>query len=92
MTEDETLSASIVRYVGLGESSIPGHHPERIASESELARVEQVIAELDRSRPDASATDLFRWARHEVDGLSAAPSLFPDAREALVSLLSFTWR
>ncbi|GAA1923504.1 hypothetical protein GCM10009775_14840 [Microbacterium aoyamense] len=92
MTLDDTLSEAIVRYVGQDESSIPGRHPDRVASESTRAHVEQVIAELDAIRPDDSAVDLFGWARREVDALPSAPRLSDSARSALVSLLSFTWR
>ncbi|MEZ3162023.1 hypothetical protein AB1K54_16020 [Microbacterium sp. BWT-B31] len=92
MTLDVPLSAAIVDYVGLDVGAIPGNHPDRIASDELRARVGAIMAGLDAIRPDQTAGDLFDWARREVDGLSAASELSQEAREALVSLLSFTWR
>ncbi|QIG39219.1 hypothetical protein G5T42_06740 [Microbacterium sp. 4R-513] len=93
MTSDAVLSDAVFRYVGLDVSPLPGRHPERIQSSEERAEVEGIIARLDAVEPDETADDLFDWAEREVDRLLATgPDLNAQAREALVSLLSFTWR
>ena len=93
MTVDESLSEAVIRYVGLDASPVPGRHPERIPSLPLRAEVTAIVADLDAVRPNRSAESLFDWADREVENLLADRSpLTADAREALVSLLSFTWR
>ena len=87
------LSNAVVKFVGVDRSPVPGRHPDRVEPEGLREVVEHIVARLDAIRPDETASDLFGWAEREVDAvLEDFPPIDPDAREALVSLLSFTWR
>ena len=93
MSVDLPFNEAVVQFVSMDVDALPGRHPERVQSDALRERVEHVIAELDAIRPDESSENLFDWAEREVDRLALAhPELSLEAREALISLLSFTWR
>jgi hypothetical protein len=97
MTTDDILSLAIVEYLGHGADAFPHAHAEAIlgrnGGEELLARVRDVIGEMDGVRPDWTIMTLSEAGEYvEKEMRSRHPELSPEAVRALGWVYTFSNR